>query len=77
MLAGGQRNASPPGNLLYAGRLATVCFGVVQILVGIVAAGMSRSVVQDALAIASFSAGLLLACSFWGSRPAESGSKAR
>ena len=64
-LAGGQRNASPQ-HLLHAGRLATVCFGVVQIIVGIVAAGMSRSVVQDALAIASFSAGLLLGVFFLG-----------
>ena len=64
-LADGRRNVSPH-HLLYAGRLATVFFGVVQIIVGIVAARMSQSVVQDALAIASFSAGLLLGVFFLG-----------
>lgn len=62
----GSRRDISPRRLLYAGRVATVFFGVVQIIVGILAAGMSQSVVQDALAIASFSAGLLLGVFFLG-----------
>ncbi len=37
-----------------------MAFGLVQIAIGIAAAGVSRSVVTDVLAIAGFSAGLLL-----------------
>lgn len=45
---------------LVASRTMTVLFGVVQILVGIAASRISRSVVNDALAIAGFTAGILL-----------------
>ena len=45
---------------LVASRAFTVFFGVVQIVVGIAASGISRNVVGDALAIAGFTAGLLL-----------------
>ncbi len=41
-------------------RWLTVAFGVVQIVIGILAARLSTSVVNNALAIAGFSAGLLL-----------------
>ncbi len=43
-----------------ASRWLTICFGVLQIGIGIAASEISRSVVNDALAIAGFSAGLLL-----------------
>ena len=45
---------------LFASRLFTILFGVVQIVVGIAASHFSRSVVGDALAIAGFTAGVLL-----------------
>ena len=45
---------------LLLSRVLTIVFGVVQIVIGIVAASLSTSVVEDALAIAGFSAGLLL-----------------
>lgn len=47
-------------HLVYTSRLATIAFGIVQIGVGIAADHFSGSVVADALAIASFAAGLLL-----------------
>ena len=47
-------------HLLRASRLFTVVFGVVQVVVGIAASYLSRSVIGDALAIAGFSAGILL-----------------
>ena len=47
-------------HLLKASRLLTIFFGVVQIGVGIAASYLSRSVVNDALAIAGFTAGILL-----------------
>jgi SSS family transporter len=47
-------------NLLSASRHFTVFFGIVQIAVGIGASHVSRSVVSDALAIAGFTAGILL-----------------
>ncbi|MCR9292747.1 MAG: sodium:solute symporter [bacterium] len=46
--------------LMRVSRLLTVFFGIVQIGIGIAAEQLSRSVVADALAIAGFSAGLLL-----------------
>ncbi|MGI9474343.1 MAG: sodium:solute symporter [Rubripirellula sp.] len=46
--------------LLSASRKMTIVFGVIQIAVGIGASHISRSVVGDALAIAGFSAGILL-----------------
>lgn len=48
------------GRLLAASRIATICFGVVQIIIGIGASYVSKSVVGDALAIAGFTAGILL-----------------
>lgn len=47
-------------HLLMISRRTTVFFGVVQIAVGIGASLISRSVVNDALAIAGFTAGILL-----------------
>jgi len=46
--------------VLQLSKAATVVFGLVQIGIGILAAYVSRSVVSDALAIAGFSAGMLL-----------------
>lgn len=46
--------------VLWLSRFLTIFFGVVQIGVGIGASHVSRSVVGDALAIAGFSAGILL-----------------
>ena len=53
---------TPPSenHQLRASRLLTVVFGLVQIAVGVLAQDLTQSVVNDALAIASFSAGLLL-----------------
>jgi SSS family solute:Na+ symporter len=48
------------GRRLRASRIATVAFGLLQIAIGIVAKNFAQSVVSDVLAIASFSAGLLL-----------------
>lgn len=45
---------------LVAGRVFTVIFGVVQISVGIVASRLSNSVINNALAISGFTAGILL-----------------
>lgn len=49
-----------PQHLLRVSRLLTVVFGVIQIAVGVAASSLSSSVINDALAIAGFSAGLLL-----------------
>jgi Na+/proline symporter len=49
-----------PSHLLRVSRLFTILFGVLQIGVGIAARQLTQSVVNDALAIAGFSAGLLL-----------------
>ncbi|MFG0262258.1 MAG: sodium:solute symporter [Novipirellula sp. JB048] len=46
--------------LLLAGRMFTIMFGVLQIAIGVGASYVSRSVVGDALAIAGFTAGILL-----------------
>nr|WP_236649113.1 sodium:solute symporter [Rhodopirellula sp. SM50] len=46
--------------LLSAGRVFTIVFGVLQIAIGMGASYLSRSVVGDALAIAGFTAGILL-----------------
>ncbi|MCA9179034.1 MAG: sodium:solute symporter [Planctomycetales bacterium] len=54
------RKPPKPGHLLRVSRLMTVAFGVIQILVGIGASYVSRSVINDALAIAGFAAGILL-----------------
>lgn len=48
------------GFLLNLSRVMTLVFGVLQIIVAIAASQVSSSVVSDALAIAGFSAGLLL-----------------
>ncbi|MFV1966532.1 MAG: sodium:solute symporter [Pirellulaceae bacterium] len=58
----------PPSqkHLLGASRVLTIVFGVVQITIGIAAMRSKGSVVADALAIASFSAGLLLGLFFLG-----------
>jgi SSS family transporter len=45
---------------LRASRIATIGFGLLQIVIGIAAQDYAKSVVNDVLAIASFSAGLLL-----------------
>jgi SSS family solute:Na+ symporter len=47
-------------HLLWVSRALTVLFGMIQIGIGIVAQSWATSVVNDVLAIASFSAGLLL-----------------
>ncbi len=47
-------------HLLRVSRVMTVLFGVIQIVVGIAASYLSRSVIGDALAIAGFTAGILL-----------------
>ena len=52
--------AAHSSHALVASRAFTVFFGVVQIAVGIAASRISRSVVNDALAIAGFTAGILL-----------------
>ncbi len=52
--------------LVGVSRAFTVLFGVVQILIGVAADRLSESVVADALAIASFAAGLLLGIFFLG-----------
>lgn len=54
------RYTRTPEQQLQASRWLTVLFGVLQIGIGIAASEISRSVVNDALAIAGFSAGLLL-----------------
>ncbi|TWU17777.1 Sodium/glucose cotransporter [Novipirellula galeiformis] len=46
--------------LLLAGRSFTIIFGILQIAIGMGASYVSRSVVGDALAIAGFTAGILL-----------------
>ncbi|WDQ18582.1 sodium:solute symporter [Rhodopirellula sp. P2] len=48
------------GNLLRVSRRLTVVFGVIQIAIGIGASYLSSSVISDALAIAGFTAGILL-----------------
>jgi len=50
---------SPP-NLLRFSRFSTIVFGTLQIGIGIWASTFSESVINNALAIAGFSAGLLL-----------------
>ena len=47
-------------HLLTASRLMTVVFGAIQVQIGIAASYLSRNVVNDALAIAGFTAGILL-----------------
>jgi SSS family transporter len=49
-----------PGKLLSVSRRFTIFFGIVQIAIGIGASYISDSVVGDALAIAGFTAGILL-----------------
>ena len=49
-----------PAALLSVSRRFTVVFGIVQIVIGIGASYLSQSVVGDALAIAGFTAGILL-----------------
>lgn len=51
---------STPADLLNVSRLLTIFFGLVQIGIGIAASYLSDSVVSDALAIAGFTAGILL-----------------
>ncbi len=51
---------SSESHQLFLSRLFTVVFGLLQIVVGILAKDLTQSVVSDVLAIASFSAGLLL-----------------
>lgn len=60
---GGRQEGDDPSSgdgLLRASRTFTVAFGLVQIAVGIGASHLSSSVVSDALAIAGFTAGILL-----------------
>lgn len=56
------RDAKPrsDNHVLQLSKATTILFGLVQIAIGILAASISRSVVNDALAIAGFSAGMLL-----------------
>ncbi|WP_286765000.1 MULTISPECIES: sodium:solute symporter [Rhodopirellula] len=48
------------GNLLGVSRKLTIAFGLIQIAIGIGASYLSSSVISDALAIAGFTAGILL-----------------
>jgi SSS family transporter len=59
---------TPPSqkHLLTVSRLLTIAFGGIQISIGIAAMAFASNVVSDALAIASFSAGLLLGLFFLG-----------
>ena len=52
----------PPSDrhLLWASRVLTVLFGIIQICIGIAAQYLATAVVNDVLAIAGFSAGILL-----------------
>lgn len=50
----------PDERVVQFSRIATVFFGLIQIGIGIAAVTFSRSVINDALAIAGFSAGVLL-----------------
>jgi Na+/proline symporter len=61
-----QKQKSSSRRLLQVSRWMTIVFGVIQIAIGIAAERFSKSVVADALAIASFSAGLLLGLFFLG-----------
>lgn len=54
------KNELSSTHLFRVSRLFTILFGIVQIAVGISARHLTQSVVNDALAIAGFSAGLLL-----------------
>jgi len=54
------RDDTHDGELLSVGRRFTILFGTLQIAVGIGASYVSRSIVEDALAIAGFTAGILL-----------------
>ncbi len=56
----GKKTESGSKSELRASRMFTIFFGVVQIAVGIGASYVSRNVVGDALAIAGFTAGILL-----------------
>jgi Na+/pantothenate symporter len=58
--ASGRRAPLAPGAALTLTRWLTLGFGVVQIAVGIAAAGFAATVVSRALTIAGYSAGLLL-----------------
>lgn len=62
-----RRKEQSARHMINVSKALTVFFGVVQIIVGIVASHFSRSVVGDALAIAGFTAGLLLGLFFLGS----------
>jgi len=53
-------NAEDAAELLRMSRWFTIAFGVLQIVIGIGASYLSESVVTDALAIAGFTAGILL-----------------
>jgi len=61
-----RRSELSSSHLVGVSRLFTIVFGVIQIAIGIVAESFSGSVVADALAIAGFSAGLLLGLFFLG-----------
>ena len=71
------RQDPPAAQLLSVSRRLTVGFGVLQIGIGIGASRLSASVVSDALAIAGFSAGVLLGVFLLGTmlrRPSAAGS---
>ena len=55
-----QNGEAAPEQSLRRTRQWTIVFGIVQVIVGIAASSISRSVVSDALAIAGFTAGILL-----------------
>jgi Na+/proline symporter len=55
-----------PRHLLWASRVFTVAFGLVQIGVGVAGAALARSVIDSVLAIASFTAGVVLGMFFLG-----------
>lgn len=55
-----QKNSPDESKRMRFTRIATICFGLLQIAIGVWANSFSRSVVDNALTIASFSAGPLL-----------------
>ncbi|MGE3780786.1 MAG: transporter, partial [Pirellulaceae bacterium] len=54
------RETPSPDRLFHVTRRLTIVFGLVQVVIGVVAFGFENSVVRNALTIAGFSSGLLL-----------------
>jgi SSS family transporter len=71
-----RRSQPSSAYLVGVSRILTIVFGVIQIVIGIVAERFSGSVVANALAIAGFAAGLLLGLFFLGVLTKRVGQKA-